>query len=323
MARPASIYNILTSDELMWLKWPKSILLLLLTLSFSLTTSAEFGDEAEVLRVRGSKVLISINGESIAAGDLLLALDDDDKRKGVIRIKKVGKNKAIGKIIKGKAQKGWILERYKRKSKTARKRRNKNLEAPSQDLTEPQEENSGNSKLTLGFLGGYSLGSMSVAIPNTAGSTTAADMTGNSIEYHLFINYRLGRKLHLLATVGQQSLDVAGTIDDNSCTNSNDCTTKINYLTGTALLKYQFSSGNFAPWMAAGLGVMNPTSTESTAVDATSVGTTSVIVASAGTDWLISHKWSIPLQLRYVFFFPSDGVSTSMITGLLGLGYHF
>ena len=65
---------------------------------------------AEVIKVKGQSALIDLKGDPAATGDLFYAVKPDGKRGAILKIGKVKGEKAIAKIIKGKAAVGYTLE---------------------------------------------------------------------------------------------------------------------------------------------------------------------------------------------------------------------
>ncbi|MGE3760455.1 MAG: hypothetical protein AB7H97_22005, partial [Pseudobdellovibrionaceae bacterium] len=111
---------------------------------------------AEVVRVKGSNVLIDLKGDSPNPGDMFYAVKPDGKRAAIIQISKVKSDKATGKVIRGKASEGQTLE-PKAAGKVARSsgRTHDASAAPS-------------GRSYWGVLAGYSMDSMTVNINDSS-----------------------------------------------------------------------------------------------------------------------------------------------------------
>ena len=96
---------------------------LLITLLFSpLIAQAQFNADMVIEKARGKKVVFSLGFDNIKPGDVLIALDERDRRRGVVKVLKVGRNKALGSVLKGQALNGWFLEKYKRQKRKSKRR---------------------------------------------------------------------------------------------------------------------------------------------------------------------------------------------------------
>ena len=57
-------------------------------------------EAAKVLKVKGRKILIDREGETLKRGDLFYVVSKSGKKRGVVKIVKVKGKKAIGKLAK-------------------------------------------------------------------------------------------------------------------------------------------------------------------------------------------------------------------------------
>ena len=90
----------------------KAFSLLILCFSF-------FAESAFVLKTKGNRAIIHLEGKKIRKGAWFKAINPQGKVKGLIQIRKTGKTKAIAVLRMGKAEKTWPLEYTN--SKKARK----------------------------------------------------------------------------------------------------------------------------------------------------------------------------------------------------------
>lgn len=65
---------------------------------------------ATVVKVKGSKALVDLENMEVDKGDKLIAIDLYGKKKGIVKVQKVKRDKAIVALVKGKIRNGWILE---------------------------------------------------------------------------------------------------------------------------------------------------------------------------------------------------------------------
>ena len=119
-------------------------------LPFALSAlTAAVPKNAVILKTKGKKVLIYLNGRNTKKGDYFQVVNTDGKAKGLIQIQKTGRVKAIGIVKWGKTQKNWLLEPKSekwakrrillKKRKAYRKmlaqKRRKSLRAPASNKT--------------------------------------------------------------------------------------------------------------------------------------------------------------------------------------------
>jgi hypothetical protein len=122
---------------------------------------------------------------------------------------------------------------------------------------------------------------------------------------------------------GVEMFNLTGSSTATNCTGSASCTTSITYLTGDMLLRYEFMTGDFAPFVSAGLGLHFPLSKSTNILDPTQITTTPVFFGGLGFYWRISDDNFIPFMVEYGYFSPSSSVSTYMISARLGYATTF
>ncbi len=83
---------------------------LIFSLVFCVLYPFSFAHSAIILKVKGRKALVDLEGVQSEKGDKFDALNLYGKPLGVLQIKKVKKGKAIAVLIKGKMGVNWILE---------------------------------------------------------------------------------------------------------------------------------------------------------------------------------------------------------------------
>ena len=89
---------------------------------------------ATILKVKGSKALVDLEGLEVIKGDKLIAIDLYGKTKGIVKVRQVKRNKALVVLVKGKIRKGWILEFSSSSKKEVKKykspRKGKRISSP-------------------------------------------------------------------------------------------------------------------------------------------------------------------------------------------------
>ena len=74
---------------------------------FLISLSAQ---SATVVKVKGRKALVDLEDTEVDVDDKLIAINLYGKTKGIVRVHKIKRNKAIVVLTKGKIQAGWVLE---------------------------------------------------------------------------------------------------------------------------------------------------------------------------------------------------------------------
>ena len=70
-----------------------------------------FAHSAIILKVKGNRCFVHLEGSTAVVGDHFTALDLFGKPRGIIRLDKVKNGKAIATLIDGRADINWLLER--------------------------------------------------------------------------------------------------------------------------------------------------------------------------------------------------------------------
>lgn len=267
---------------------------------------------AEILKVKGSSVLIDLKGDSPNPGDMFFAVKPDGKRTAIIQISKVKGEKATGKITKGKATEGQTLE-AKGAGKVAKSSRS--------------DSSSGgmpSGRSYWGAIAGYGMDSMSVNINDSVTNAfrQKGDLSGTGYSIKGLFDYELFSQVWFRGTSGLEMFNVTGS---KLCGtgNAQTCDAKINYLTFDFLGRYVFSKGNIRPWAGAGLGLLFPMSKSATALQASSIATTNVMVIAGGVDWFINPNMYIPVSVEYGILPKSDEVEAKWIALRIGFAVPF
>lgn len=272
---------------------------------------------AEVVKVKGKGVLVELRGDPAVGGDIFYLISPDGKRRGLIRIKKVKGDKAIGTLTKGRAAPGYTLEF---KPGKVAKSSSPKMSSPSM--------NDGSASATRSYWGGlfgYSMDSMSVKVtgpPPTNADLGTVNMSGSGFSAKGLFDYELFSQIWFRGTAGVEMFNASG---DAKCgpSNSDTCNAKLMYLTFDFLGRYVFGQGSFRPWVGGGMGLLFPASKDATALDPASISTTNVIVFAGGFDWFMSPTLYIPVSLEYGLLPKSDEVSATWIAFRAGFAVPF
>jgi outer membrane protein W len=257
----------------------------------------------EVSKVKGNKVLITLDGQSTQQGDQFFVVNSDGQRRGLVTIKQIRDDKAIAILTKGQAQPGWTLEK-RGKKKTA---------SHSSDSSDGPHD-----KSYLGILAGYSLNNMTV----NQSPGPSVSLTGNSPSFKAMFDYELFDRIWFRGTAGWQNFKTTGNSDCGTSFTS-PCTTNIDYLSFDLWGRYLFAAGNWRPWLGAGFSLIFPMAKSSTALVESSISNSSILSLGGGLDVFVTDSMYIPLQVEYGFLPPSNQVSAHMISMRVGLGFAF
>ncbi len=282
---------------------------LLLSAAFLLFTS--FTTAMEVSKVKGNRVLIQLDDQPVSPGDEFYAMNPDGKRKGLIKIKQVRDERAIGLLAKGQAEPGWTLEkRTKNGSKTKPKE--------STNSTASDTTGNPNDRAYYGLQLGMSMNQMSVSQSN--GDTVS--LTGTSINFRGLFDYELFDRIWFRGNVGYMGFKTTG---PNRCGNSFNaaCTVDISYIDLDFWGRYLFSMGMYRPWLGGGFSLVFPMSKTATPLDPASISNNTIIALGGGLDWFFTKRFYVPLQAEYGLLPKSSTVSASIIVLRLGAAFTF
>jgi hypothetical protein len=268
---------------------------------------------AEITKVKGKSVLIELKGDAASPGDVFYAVKSNGKRSALIQISKVKGEKAIGKVSKGKASVGETLE-----LKGAGVVKNSRPSSGGSSIVSP----SGRSY--WGAIAGYAMDSMNVAVKDSIDNHDRgrADLSGSGYSIKGLFDYELFPQVWFRGLSGIEMFNVTGPAKCADL-NSQTCDAKIMYWSFDFIGRYVFSNGNIRPWAGAGLGLLFPVSKSATALQASSVATTNVMMVTGGVDWFVTPNLYIPVSVEYGLLPKSDEVEANWISLRIGLAVPF
>jgi hypothetical protein len=263
---------------------------------------------AKVLKVKGRSALVSLEGESAGKGDLFYATLNGHK-KAILKLVKVKGDKAIAKILKGRAAAGMAMV----------PRGNGGHARASNDSSSSGDSSSSSLPITgrsyWGGLLGFSMDSMNVNV----NSATNVSLSGTGFSAKGLFDYELFPQVWFRGMAGVEQFAANGPAECLGAT----CDAKIMYFDLDFLGRYVFSKGNFRPWAGLGLGLLFPATKSSTALDSGSIGSTNVIIPAVGLDWFINPKMYVPISLEYGLLPNSSEVKAHWIELRAGLAIPF
>lgn len=261
---------------------------------FSLFLSS-YLSAATVTTVKGKSVVISLSDETVEKGQKVELFDNNKKKRGIIQISKVNSSgtKAVGKLIVGKAQKGWTTD------------------AGTDETVTPKA--SGPKKTTYGVSVGFSMDSMTVTLVDVGD----VDLSGSGYSVKGVFDFPFTESLQVRGKAGAEFFSASGdTTDvDSPCTT---CDVDITYFTLEGLAQYYLSNGRYSFWVGAGGAIMHPTSGTSNAINTDSLSTTSAIQLGGGLD-IKTKSGYVPVEVVYSMLPESDSVSATYLG--INIGY--
>lgn len=273
---------------------------------------------ATVKAVKGTRVLVELEGASSSAGEEYFLIDPaSTKRRAIIRIRQVKGDQAIAEILKGKAQSGYTLQAKAHSTinnTSARARKaDRSFSNPSEDILTASGRFPLVPKNSYGVLGSYLSHSMNAKFVASPGRTASSSLSGSGFGVGGFYDHSLTDKLTGRAHASYEQFNAQGTTPLADCDGSTTCDVKINYLSVYGLAKYQLTSSKYRMWIGGGVGFLLAMSKSSTVLNASQISTNQVFTAAFGTDVYFNSKNYIPLSLEYNLFPASSTVTASSI----------
>jgi len=271
---------------------------------------------ARVEKVKDKQVLIDNEGTEIHEGEKYFVMIEG-KKKGVVKITKVKNGKSLGVLTKGKAEVDAGVEPTGRASRGSsdigsdddilKRRKHRKAKKGSSDGEDATQQT------IVGLLVGYAMDSQTASVLDASNNATKASFSGSGYSLKGFGDIPLSESLGAIARGGIEQVNLASGSNSSS----------IMYLTADILLRYSFGSGGFIPYVSGGMGIHFPLSKSSTYLDVPRISSTSVFFFNAGFNMKMGESSFIVGVLEYGMFPPSNDVTTSFITGRVGMGWHW
>jgi len=303
-----------------------------LALIFSHSTFA-----AEVVKVKGSAILIDTTGDDIRMGDTYYLMSGT-KKKGIVKIIKLRPGQALAKLLKGVAVPNWTLQ--KRSSQKAKRRavvKKRKPKAPAPKVSSPKSIYSSKrvsrkkkaqpeSKLAIGLAMGMNNNSSTVVFLNDSSNAERTDdYAGSSTSFELIADYQMYKKLLIRTSLGMQNFFAGGDTNNSQCGTSGGevCQVDLGYMNLDFWLRYNaFDYGRFKFWGGAGLGILfSPKFNSTTSLNEDDLATTTLMQIGGGADIKLTDSLYVPFWAEYGLFPSSDTVDMTSFSLYFGLAY--
>lgn len=257
-----------------------------------------------ITKVKDKKVAIRLDGAEVKEGDMLTAYQDGKKR-AFIRVTKVKGDKALGEILKGRAEAEMTLQP---KGQAV-------SESKSSHSKHHTRSRSAKGSFSAGILAGIAMDSLSFKA-----GTSNPSLSGSGSEYGLNIDYNLNQTLGLRAIIGLNNFVVTGS------SNGQTLNATVNFIEATGIFRYFITNGNFKFWAGLGASLFSASSSSNnftTVFGLTlAASTAGAIDGSIGIDWQISNSLYVPVEVDYSYLLFSDS-QWGMIPIRAGIMYTF
>ena len=269
---------------------------------------------AIIIKTKGSKALIDLEGENTQVGTNYNALDLYGNKKGIIKIEKFKSGKAIGRLVSGEFGTNWILEKIK-DSKF------ENLKSPNllKAVNFVKKSGAGGNIFGISLNAGLNMNAL-----HLQSSQTKNSYYGFSHLQSLNFDFPIWKSTGLKVGIGQNKFF---TVIPNC---SSDCVIlQVSYIEGSLLFKYQMKGfQDIHPWL--GLkgsllwGLEGSAQIGEAVVRETAVGLHGHVSPSLGADLRLG-SWYIPFQIDiFSLFLPTKGGTYAHSSHfLVGVGYFF
>lgn len=282
-------------------KLKRQILILLLML----TGPSTWG--AVVKQVKNNKMLIDLEGQIVNADEIYFLLDENQKKRAIVKIKQVKGDKAVAELLKGKAYESLTL------SSTPYGGSQESSPPKSQSHYESTEsEYDGNS---WGVLGTIMQNSMNVSfIPQGDTQTYSAAMTGTSFGALGFYDYPLLPDFQLRAMGGLEQFNANGPTSGNFCAGGTNCGASITYLSLYGGGKFNVVMDRKYRWWIGGFyGFLIAMAKSSNVLSTGDIQTNQVFSFAGGYDYVLSKRTYVPISIEYGLFPSTSSVTANII----------
>lgn len=295
----------------------------LVSLVPSTSFTALHAHAASITKAKGTQVIIEFeDGEELPSAGAQFFAMEDGKRKAIVQILRIKDRRASGKVTKGRAKEGMLLQARGGGSSGSSSQASDASEYDDATATEAQRKAPRGTKkpsrsksamkpmdTTYGVSLGFGLDNQSVT---PTGSSTVA-MTGSGFSAKGFIDIPISSSVGLLGRGGAEQFNVK----------KDAFKTEIMYATLDLLLRYTFSEGGFAPFLLGGMGIHFPLSKTSNILDVNRISSTTVFFAGLGANISMGSSSYFQVSAEYGLFPPSNEVSTNFIAIRGGLGFQY
>ena len=284
---------------------------------------------AEVLQVKGSKVLLNIGGTDASPGSEFFALDGNGKKRAILRVKQVKGEKAIGELVKGKVEPGMSL---KQKGSASASSDSGSSNSRVQDVNEPEERSKRPRGFMgsflkrgtgIGFMGGIAQNTMSLTAKN-AGISQDVSLTGNSFNALAYYDYDFSPVFTFRGNGGIETFNASGTTSNSVLCGGTTCSVAFTYLAFEGHAHYNFMTGSTRAWVGAGFDFLLTASKSSSIANLdTSSATNQMMDVEVGADFGLGGGAVVPVAFEYAIFPGSTTVKASSMLLKAGYGWRY
>ncbi len=299
-----------------------SVLIGLVTLCFSTSLFA-----AKVLQSKNGKVMIDLEGDAAIADQMIILVNDQNKKVAIAQITQVKNGKAIATITKGQSL-GNEKITFAAKPKTTNNVVNNSPDTTSnkvsQQNTTMYRTDSKRMSVVLSIMSNTMNTKQSDGVQPTPNNEDVG-MKGNTFGVTAVVDWPVFKSFTLRGTLGFEPFKVAGTSNFLSCdkSRSTDCTAEITYLSAGGYARFDFNSSQAQFWAAGGGAFKLPLSKSTTALNPDDIKPTFTYGVALGLDYFINNKTFIPFSVEKQLFLKSDTVSADILFLRAGYGLTF
>ncbi|WP_413578338.1 hypothetical protein ACLVWU_07340 [Bdellovibrio sp. HCB290] len=308
-----------------------TLLAFFISLLFALPAMA-----ANVTAVKGSKVMVDLQGAEVQPGDEFFLINPaTGKKSAIVRVKQVKNGRAVADVVQGRGSVGAGLQAKASSAKSAKAAKTASPTAAHEEAlakaSSPDEEAAAFDRArdmsflrtlrnSYGLLGQYAMNSMTPTITDPINPTEKPALKGSGLGAGGFYEWVLTRNITVRTSGMLEQFNVSGKTERNvGCNSTTNCSANITYLSGYALAKYYITTNQIRTWAGVGGGFLIAMSKSATALDENQIATNQVLNLAIGGDYQLNRKNYVPFSVEYIYFPPSDTVTASSI--LFKVGY--
>jgi hypothetical protein len=287
-----------------------------LTLFLSINSLA-----ATVQSIKGSKLLLQLEGQNVQVGDRYFLLDGAGKKKAIVTIRQIKAGRAVAELNKGTPQTGYKLSVDALASASASANPRNSSAGSTYSKSGRASSYTGNS---WGIMGSLLQNNMQATFtPSVGAASTTVNMTGMTFGLLGYYDYALSPDFQLRGMGGYEMFGVKGSGGASDCDNSSDCNVSISYLSMYGGAKYNFYNHGMRVWAGASYGFLWALSKSSSVLKTADISSNQLYVFSLGLDYPLKNMAYIPLTVDYGLFPTSATVKANIIFLRAGWGKSF
>jgi len=307
-----------------------SPLLILLPLFLGMVFGPLSSFAASVTQVKGNKLLIQLDGLQVAQGSELYVLNPEGKKIGLVQVRQVKGDKALGEITKGRAVVGAPIQVKGAPAAAAAPTDSASADATATAETEaasaPPASKTKKGKHVGGILAGYSMDSMSLTVQYNSGIKEEANLKDSGFSLKGFYDYSVSPAFTIRLASGLEMFSAKGTTQATICENgtSKNCEVSFNYLAMEGSAHYNITQGPMKIWAGLGYSFLFAVSKKNNIPNLSSDSSTNqMILLSLGGDFWTSKTSFFPVVVEYGMFPGSSNVKADGIFLRAGYGFTF